>query len=148
MFASRCSLARPLGRPVGAKTQLLISEWREREATRWAWEEGASLNNSCGVRSGRERGREGEEGGHDYSPVRRDLGASAAVADVARAAGGLFVAAAPAPGEGRKEGDGGGEKTRVRVSSIMMSSLLLLSLFSSPPFESQANHLLVCTMTH
>ena len=59
------SLARSVGRPVGAKTQLLISEWRERESERerqlagLGREEGASLNNSCGVRSGRERGRGG-----------------------------------------------------------------------------------------
>ena len=68
---------------------------------------------------GRERRRR-ERRGHDYSPVRRDL-----VAVVARAAGGLFVAVA-------RPGEEGGEKTRVRVSSIMMSSLSRLCLKARP----------------
>ena len=97
---------------------------RERQLARLTREEGASLNNSCCVRSWREGEREKERGGHDYSPVRRDLGAAV----VARAAGGLFVAVAREGG-----GEGGGEKTRVRVSSIMMSSLPLSLCLKARP---------------
>ena len=64
------------------------------------------MNNSCGVRSRRER----ERGGHDYSPVRRDL------AVVARAEGGLFVAAAAEGGRGEETEE---ERRLVYVSALL-----------------------------